>query len=143
MQNWKEPETSVIHLVDSQEVEASVNGISPQDGSGYVMIHGREIKVKPLPVPWSWEWSEVITVKRNDGSTFETVLDPLQLSEKATIVEQGEDEVHLLFDAGTWREMTEQELEQERRAWDADMKDMAQIDREWREYRNEGLGNGG
>src|SRR6266566_8259527 len=121
MQNWKEPETSTIHLADGREVTASVNGFSAEDGSGYVLVDGREIKVMPLSVPWTWEWAEVLTVKRNDGSTFEAVLDPLQLSEKATIVDQGEDEVHILFDAGAWREMTEEELERDRRAWSADM----------------------
>jgi hypothetical protein len=42
-----------------------------------------------------------------------------------------------LFDktSNTWREMTDEEYEQERRAWSADMADMQQIKREWREYR--------
>src|SRR5258708_22409278 len=98
MQNRTEPETSTIHLADGQEITASVNGFSPEDGSGYVLIDGREIKVMPLSVPWTWEWSEVLTVKRNDGSTFEIALDPLQLSEKTTIVDHGDEEVHILFD---------------------------------------------
>jgi hypothetical protein len=143
MQNWKEPETSTIHLADGQEVSAAVNGISPEDGSGYVLIDGREIKVMPLHTPWPFDWAEVVTIRRNDGSTFEIALDPLQLSEKVLIIDQGDEEVHILFDAGIWREMTEEELEQERRAWSADMKDMEQIKREWRDYRNEGLGERG
>ena len=39
--------------------------------------------------------------------------------------------------------MTELELERERRAWESDEKDIAQIKREWRDYRNEGLGERG
>jgi len=31
--------------------------------------------------------------------------------------------------------MTDQEYEKERRAWEEDAKDIAQIKREWREYR--------
>ena len=138
MQNWKEPETSTVHLANGEQVSANVNGIEPSDGSGYVMIHGREIKVMPLQSPWSFDWSEVVTIKRNDGSTFEIVLDPIQLSEKTAIIDRGEETVYILRDSGLWREMTEQELEQERRAWSADMKDMQQIKREWREYRSLG-----
>ena len=142
MQNWK-AEISTIYLANGEQVSAVVNGISPEDGSGYVLIDGREIKVMPLHMPWPFDWVEVLTIKRNDGSTFETVLDPLQLSEKVLIIDQGDEEVHILLDAGTWREMTEIELEQERRAWAADMKDMQQIKDEWRAYRNEGLGDRG
>jgi hypothetical protein len=143
MQNWNELEASLINLANGEQALADVNGISLTDGSGYVMIHGREIKVMPLSMPWPNDWSEVLTIKRNDGSTFETVLNPLQLSEKTAIIDQGDEEVHILFDSGVWREMTEQELEKERRAWESDAKDMAQIQREWREYRNEGLGERG
>ena len=39
--------------------------------------------------------------------------------------------------------MTDEEYEKERRAADAEAKDMAQIQREWREYRDEGLGERG
>jgi hypothetical protein len=143
MHNWKQPEVSTIHLANGEQVEANVNGIEPSDGSGYVMVHGREIKVMPLQQPWTDHWAEVLTIKRNDGSTFEIALDPLQLSEKVLIIDQGDEEVHLLCDAGTWREMTDQEYEQERRAWEADAKDMQQIRQEWRAYRDEGLGERG
>ena len=143
MKNWKEPETSTIHLANGEQVLANVNGISPKDGSGYVMVHRREVKVMPLPTPWSFDWAEMITVTRNNGSTFETVLDPIQLSEKTAIIDRGEETVYLLCEASAWREMTEQELERERRAWSEDAKDIAQIKREWREYRNEGLGERG
>ncbi len=143
MQNWKEPETSTIYLANGEQVVANINGISPEDGSGYVMVHGREIKVMPLPAPWSFDWSEVITIKRNDGSTFEIALDPIQIGDKTAVIDRRNETIHLLLDAGVWREMTEQELEQEHRAWSEDMKDQAQIKREWREYRNEGLGERG
>ena len=138
MQNWKEPETSMIYLANGEQASAEVNGLSLEDGSGYVFVHGREIKVMPLQAPWSFAWSEVVAIKRNDGSTFETALTPVQISEKTAIIDQGTETVYILFDAGVWREMTEQDLEQERRAWSADMADMEQIKREWREYRTEG-----
>ena len=143
MQNWNEPETSVIYLANGEQVSANVNGISQTDGSGYVFVHDREIKMMPLPAPWSFCWAEVITVKRNDGSTFETTLTPIQIDEKTAIIDQGDETVYILLDAGVWREMTEQELEQEHRAWSADMADQEQIKREWRSYRNEGLGERG
>src|SRR2546421_7558976 len=80
------------------------------------MIHGREIKVMPLHTPWAFDWAEVLTIKHTDGSTFETVLNLLQLGEKMAIVDQGDEEIHILLDkeARTWREMTEQELERDR-----------------------------
>ena len=143
MQNWKEPETSTVHLMNGEQISAAVNGISPEDGSGYVLVHGRDIKVMPLPSPWHFDWAEVITIKRNDGSTFEIILDPIQLNEKTAIIDRGEETIYLLCDAGSWREMSEEELARERRAREADEKDIAQIKREWREYRNEGLGERG
>lgn len=143
MQNWNELETYTIHLANGKQALANVTGLSMEDGSGYVLIDGREIKVQPLHTPWPFDWVEVLTIKRNDGSTFETVLDPLQLSEKVLILDRGEETIYLLRDADIWREMTDQELEQERRAWSADMKDMEQIRQEWHEYRNEGLGERG
>ncbi len=143
MQNWKEPETSTVHLANGEQVRRNINGISPENGSGYVLVHDRDIKVMPLPSPWYFDWAEVLTVKRNDGSTFEIVLDPIQLSEKTAIIDRGEETIYLLCDASTWREMSEEELARERRAWEADAKDSAQIKREWRDYRNEGLGERG
>lgn len=126
---------SPIHLANSEQASTNVNGISPEDGSGYVFLHGQEIKVMSLHSPWSFDWAEVITIKRNDGSTFKIALDSIQLSEKLAIIDRGEETIYLLRDAGMWREMTEEELEHERRAWSTDMKDMEQIKREWREYR--------
>ena len=138
MQNWKEPETSTIYLANGEQVSANVNGISPEDGCGYVFVHGREIKVLPLQSPWSFAWSEVVTVRRNDNSTFEASLTPIQSGEKTAIIDRGNEMIYLLLDAGVWREMTEQELEQECSAWSEDMKDMERIKREWREYRDLG-----
>src|SRR6266849_156035 len=132
MQNWKEPETSTIYLANGEQASASINGLSLEDGSGYVFVHGHEIKLMPLSAPWSGSMSEVVTIKRNDGSTFETALTPMQISEKTAIVDRRDETVYILFDEGLWREMTEQELEQEHRAWSADMKDMQQIKQEWR-----------
>jgi len=135
MQNWKDPETVTIHLANGEQAGANVNGISPEDGSCYVFVHGREIKVMPLHSPWSFDWAEVIIIKRNDSSTFEIALDPLQLSEKMAIIDSGDETIYLLHDADVWREMREDELEHERRVWSTDMKVMEQIKREWREYR--------
>lgn len=131
-----ELETSTIYLANGEQASANVNGISFEDGSGYVFVHGREIKVMPLQSPWLSTWSEIVSVKRNDGSAFETALTPTQISEKTAIIDQGNETVYLLLDEGKWREMTEQEIEQDRRAWSDDMKDMQHIKQEWREYRD-------
>jgi hypothetical protein len=47
-QNWKEPETSMIYLANGEQTTAVVNGLLLlEDGSGYVLIHGHDIKVAP------------------------------------------------------------------------------------------------
>jgi hypothetical protein len=165
MQTWNEPETSTIHLADGQEVKAPVNGFSPEDGSDYVLIDGREIKVMPLPDLYRYlGYGEIVSITLQSGETVNTVLTPeeyrrhvawvdvgairrasVRLSEPGAIITESEERITAIFDqsSGTWREMTDEEYEKERRAWESDAKDMAQIEREWRSYRNEGLGNGG
>lgn len=165
MQNWKDPDTSTIYLANGEEAHANVNGISLEDGSGYVMVHGREIKVAPLPDTWqALGYGEIVTITLQSGETIHVVLTPdeyqhhvawvdvgaikrasVRLSEPGAIVTESDEQITAIFDQGrgAWREMTGQEYEQERRAQEADSKDMAQIQREWREYRNEGLGERG
>lgn len=80
MHNWKDTETAIIHLANGEQASANVNVISPEDGSSYVFVYGRESKVMPLHLPWSFDLAEVITIMRNDSSMFDIVLDPIQLS---------------------------------------------------------------
>jgi hypothetical protein len=148
MRNWKEPETSVIYLANGEQVRANVNGISPVDGSGYVMVHRREVKVGPLPDTWSaLGYGEIIPITLQGGLVIEAVLPPEDYINHVTYLyrdTQIDATICLLDeDLGAWREMTDQEYEKERRAWEADGKDMSQIKREWHEYRDEGLGGRG
>ena len=166
MQNWKEPETSVVYLANGEQVRANVNVVSPEDGSGYVLVHGREIKVMPLPDTWrSFGYGEVVNIQLQTGKTFITVLQPQEYEHHVANVDVGKsalDQVRAhnpgdiitsgestmiiaIYEQTTkqWREMREQEYEKERRAWSADMADQEQIKREWREYRDEGLGKRG
>src|SRR5258708_36748023 len=77
MQNWKEPETSTIYLANGEQASANVNGISLEDGSGYVFVHGREVKVMPLPASWrSLGYGEVVSITLQTGKGFNTVLHP-------------------------------------------------------------------
>jgi hypothetical protein len=157
MQNWKELETSTIYLANGEQVSTNVNGISPENGSGYVLVHGREVKVGPLPDIWrALGYGEIVPIALQSGETINTVLTPdeyqhhvawvdvgaigraaVRLSEPGVIITESEERITAIFDqsSGAWREMTDQEYEQERRAWSEDMKDMAQIKREWQEYR--------
>ena len=137
MQQWNEPETSTIYLANGEQVQANVNGISLEDGSGSVFVHGRAIKVVPLPSPWAFAWSESITVTRTDGSTFEVALTPDQIAQNTAIIERRNETISLLSDNGVWREMSDQERERERRAWAQDMADLEQIRRAWCAYREE------
>ncbi len=148
MRNWKEPETSTIYLANGEQVRANVNGIDPSDGSGYVMVHRREVKVKPLPDTWSaLGYGEIVSITLQTGVVIEAVLSPEEyLNHIAYLYPTAQvDATICLLDSGSnaWREMTDQEYEKERHAWEDDAKDMAQIKREWREYRDEGLGERG
>ncbi len=146
--NWKEPETSTVYLADGEQARANVNGIDPSDGSGYVMVHRREVKVRPLPDTWSaLGYGEIVSITLQTGEVIEAVLSPEEyLNHIAYLYPNVQvDATICLLDEGlgAWREMTEQEYEKERRAREDDAKDMAQIKREWREYRDEGLGERG
>ncbi len=166
MQNWKEPETSTIYLANGEQAVANVNGISPEDGSGYVLVHGREVKVMPLPDVFRYlGYGEVVSITLQNGRVFNTVLQPQEYEHHVAWVDIGESDLALvrahnpgdvitggesaaitaIYEqaTGQWREMSDQEYEKERGAWSEDMADMGQIKREWREYRNEGLGERG
>jgi hypothetical protein len=159
--NWK-VETSTIYLANGEQVSAHVNGISP-DGSGYVLVDGREVKVMPLAAPYKFlGYGEVVTIHLQDGKPFVAVLQPQEYEHHVANIDIGESDLALLRAhnpgdiitsgestfitavyeqaTGQWREMTDEEYEKERRAWSEDMKDQAQIRREWREYRDEGTG---
>jgi hypothetical protein len=157
MQNWKEP-GSMIYLADGEQTGAEVNGLSPEDGSGYVLVHGREVKVTPLPAPWRGQgYGEIVSVTLQSGKVFNTVLQPQEYEHHVAWIDTSEGGLALVrahnpgdiitsgesttiiavYDQaiGQWREMTGEEYEKERSAWSADMKDMQQIRREWQEYR--------
>ncbi len=141
MQNWKSLETSKIYLANGEAAHANVNGISPDEGSGHVMIHDREIKVGPLPDTWrALGYGEIVSIALQSGERLETVLRPDEYYKHVAYLYRDNDSIEetiCVFDqsSGAWREMTEQEYEKERRAWSEDMKDMRQIKQEWREYR--------
>jgi len=143
MQNWKEPETSTIYLANGEQARASVNGIEPSDGSGYVFLHDRQVKVGPLPGTWSaLGYGEIVSITLQTGEVIETVLLPEEYGNHVAYLyrKTSIEATTCLRDSGSgaWREMTDQEYEKERRAWSADMKDMEQLKREWREYRTQG-----
>ena len=146
MQNWK-VETSTIYLANGEQVSAHVNGISP-DGSGYVLVDGREVKVMPLPDTWqALGYGEIVSIALQSGETIEAVLTPDDYIKHVAYLYRNEsiEATICVYDQsrGAWREMTDEEYEKERRAWSEDMKDQEQIRRGWRAYRDEGLGERG
>lgn len=149
MQNWKELEISTIYLANGKQVRAPINGISLEDLSAYDLIHVREVKVGPLPDMWSaLGYGEIVPITLQSGETISAVLSPDDYLKHVAYLYRDNDSIEAticVFDqsSGSWREMTDQEYEQERRAWEADGKDMAQIQQEWRAYRNEGVGERG
>lgn len=148
VKNWNEPEMSPVYLATGEQVYVHINGISPDDGSGHALIGEREINVAPLPTPWQGlGYGEVVTITLQSGKTIISVLTPEEYTRHTAylFLDAGADATICLLDksTGQWREMTGDEYDKERRAMEADMRDMAQIEREWREYRNEGLGERG
>ncbi len=159
MQNWQ-VETSMIYLATGEQISAAVNGISPEDESGYVLVHGREVKVGPLPDTWrALGYGEIVSITLQTSRVFNTVLQPQEYEHHVAWVDIGESDLALtrahnpgdiitsgestsitavcVQETGQWREMTDEEYEKERRAWEEDGKDMRQIKQEWREYREE------
>jgi hypothetical protein len=158
MQHWNEPETKAIYLANGEQTHAHVTGLSFENESGYVFVHGREVKVMPLPAPWREQgYGEIVSITLQSGEVFNTVLQPQEYEHHVAWIDIGEGGLALvrahnpgdiitsgpdnriiaLYDqaTGQWREMTEEEYEKERRAWSEDMTDMQQIRREWQEYR--------
>jgi hypothetical protein len=113
MQNWKEPETSTIYLANGEQVSATVNGISPEDGSGYVLVQGREVKVGPLPDALGY--GEIVSITLQTGEVIEAVLTPEEYHNHVVYLyrdESGEAAICLLDEgSGSWREMTDEEYE--------------------------------
>src|SRR6266567_5383764 len=131
MQNWKFLETSTIYLADGEEAHANVNGISPDDGSGYALVHGREVKVMPLPDTWqALGYGEIVSIALQSGETIEAVLTPDDYIKHVAYLYRNPDSIETticVYDQESYREMTDQEYEKERRAWAADAKDQEQI----------------
>ena len=126
MQNWKDSVTSMIYLANGRQLITNVNGISPEDGSGYAIVQGREIKVAPLPDIWSaLGYGEIVAITLQNGEVAEAVLTPDGYTNHVAYLSPDESSSATIcvFDQGAWREMTDQEYEQERRAWSEDTKD--------------------
>ena len=140
MQNWIDSTTSTIYLANGGRLIATVTGISPEDGSGSVLVQGREIKVGPLPDTFSaMGYGEIVAITLQTGEVIEAVLTPDGYTNHVAYLasDESSDATMCLFDnrSGTWREMTVQEYEKERRAWSEEAKDRPQIKQEWQEDR--------
>src|SRR5947209_1243314 len=114
-------EISTIYLANGEQAHANVNGISPEDGSGYVFVHSHEIKVGPLPDTWSaLGYGEIVAITLQTGEVIKVVLQPDAYINHVAYLYRGEsiEATNCVYDqaSGAWREMTEQEYEQERRA---------------------------
>ncbi len=129
MQNWKEPVTRMIYLANGRQLITNVNGISPEDGSGSAMVQEREIKVAPLPDAFSaMGYGEIVAITLQGGEVIEAVLAPGEYTNHVAYLyfDESSDATMCLFDrqSGTWREMTDEEYETERRVWSEEMKNM-------------------
>lgn len=140
MQNWTDSATSTIYLANGGRLIAAVTGISPEDGSGSVLVQGRAIKVDPLPDEWSaMGYGEIVAITLQSGEVIEAVLTPDGYTNHVAYLAPDESGEATLcrFDrqSGTWREMTAQEDEKERRARSEEVNDRPHIKQEGQEDR--------
>ena len=142
--------SSPVYLADGREIRASIQFPSDWEETGTIEWEGKIINVGPLAAPWEpLGYGEIIPVTLHDGKTHHTTFGPEEYHQHVasfwlSLDQTGEQTMCLLDKTtGTWREFTEVEYQQEYRALEADHRDMAQIDREWREYRTQGLGKRG
>jgi hypothetical protein len=132
-----------IFLADGREVWAKVTA---EDGEhGIAVIDGRAITVWRFVAPWrGLGWGELVHGHSADGGEFDAIWLPEEYKcgvARAYAHDGAEPSIYVRDkQTGQWREMTGEEYEQERRAWDADQRDMEKIRGEWQAYRNEGLG---
>lgn len=129
MQNRKDSATSMLYLANGRQLITNVNGISSEDGSGYAIVQGREFKVAPLPDEWrAMGYGEIVAISLQTGEVIDVVLQPAEYINHVAYLysDENSDATICLFDkeSGAWREMTDQEYEQERRASEEDAKDM-------------------
>jgi hypothetical protein len=134
---------SLIYLADGREIRAE----TPFAESGPIHFEGRTMTVERFAPPYEFlGYGELVRVKLK-GKLWGFILRPEEYRHHVArlYLDNISDPILILLDADTreWREMTDEESALERRAWEADMKDMTQIEREWRNYRNEGLGTAG
>lgn len=135
---------SLVYLADGREIRVEVPGFSDM---GTIEFEGRTMTVERLAPPYEFlGYGEVVHVKLK-GKLWGFVLRPEEYRHHVArlYLDNSYDPIRILLDTDTreWREMTNEESALERRAWEAEMKDMAHIEREWRDYRNAGLGNAG
>ena len=131
---------STIYLANGELAHANVKGRYLEDESAYAFVQGREVKVGPLPDAWqALGYGEIVPIALANGETINAVLAPDGYINHVAYL-YNDDSVEstiCVYDAGAWREMTDQEYEQERRAWSEDMKDQQRIKDQWRAYRND------
>src|SRR6266700_4542466 len=97
MQKRNEPEPSTIYLANGEQASTHVNGISPEEGSGYALVHGREVKVGPLPDTWSaLGYGEIVSIVLQGGRVFTTVLQPQEYEHHVAWVDIGEGDLALI-----------------------------------------------
>lgn len=136
---------SQIFLADGREVWAEVIGDGEQ---GTVVIDGQTVTVWRFASPYrGLGYGELVHGLSANGGTFDAVWLPDEYKSGvayAYAYEGSEASIYVRDkDTGQWREMTDAEYVQERKAQDVDSRDMEQIRQEWQAYRNEGLGERG
>lgn len=136
-----------VYLADGRNVTATVTDCSA-DGSGWICYENQRLPVKELAVPFQGVgYGQVVALTLADGRIWDAVFQPAEYTGGVALVELDADThvITCLRDprTGQWREMTDEEYERERRAWDADQSDLQQIRQEWDKYRREGLGERG
>lgn len=135
--------TAYVYLADGRKVIAEITG----EDQGTALVDGRVITVWRFVSPYeALGYGELVHGPQRNGGTFDAIWRPEEYECGFAIASDGQGNLAFYLRdkvTGQWRELTEEEEAKERHAMKADERDMAQIEREWRAYRNEGLGSGG
>ena len=137
---WRErtKNSSQVYLSDGRDLYAE---IVLQDGeTGAITLEDQEIRIGSLAAPYEFlGYGELVAVTLQNGDQVQKTLQPQEYQNHYAYIALSDiDTRTAIYIDGQWRELTPKEYEQDERALEADMRDMARIDREWREYRQAG-----
>lgn len=132
--------THLVYLADGQELQTEVTLADNEHGT--IELAGSTIPVDRLAEPYSFlGYGQLVEIAVQTGEPFSTTLQPEEYHNHYAYIQVSETEfISALYDsqAGLWRELTDAEYAQDRKAREADERDMQHIAKEWHDYAHAG-----